>query len=588
MAVADGLRVTRVDQAASEVSVAYLLEPPGWTRLEPQSVSGDPTPGLEARLHDPLWLLTRQWQLGEFHGEDVGSPVLVHIASSTASIRGYRAGDSSAGHAAREWQPGDLLEPVAELEPGAARGTGLLQRATAGAQLLTELAPLHVDAAVAQMVADCPLGLSWEDARDVAGAGWLALFAGRLPDPEQVASAMALDTGTATAAPWFDALPDPAPVLSAVVDWHAWYRAGIAPLPEADADAWVADRLEYRFSVDVPSSAGLRVLRAPEFGGGRIEWHAMDHDDSASGGLLPDDPPTPTSATATLLATPLRFSGMPASRYWQFEDAQVNFGALQTQPHDLARLALAEFALVYGNDWLVVPLDAPYGSYVTVDALSCTTSFGEQVVVDPIDDSGRTGRFRLFATSSSGPTGSLPGLFLPPSAAVVSEGPPREEVLFLRDEMANLAWAVERSVEGPSGVSRSRTDEPKPAPDPSLTDPGADMDYLLQNEVPDWWIPLVPVSTGYGTIALRKGAMVKDGQPVLPLGVLLTPGQRLTVQDEEIPREGIRVRRVPALARRADGTYVRWTGRRSYVGRGEGASGLAFDSAIRRTAPSTD
>jgi hypothetical protein len=273
---------------------------------------------------------------------------------------------------------------------------------------------------------------------------------------------------------------------------------------------------------------------------------------------------------------------MPASRYWQFEDAQINFGALQTQPHDLARLALVEFALIYANDWLVIPLDAPYGSYVTVDALSCTTSFGEQVAVGPVDDSARTGRFRLFATSSNDPAGSIPGLFLPPSAPAVIDGAPREEVLFLRDEMANLAWAVERTIEGPSGLTRSRTDEPRPAPFTPLTDPGADMDYLLENEVPDWWIPMVPVSTGYGTTALRKGAMVKNGQPVLPLGVLLTPGQPLTVQDEEIPREGIRLRRVPELSRRADGAYVRWTARRTSVGRGEGASGLAFDSAIRR------
>ena len=54
------------------------------------------------------------------------------------------------------------------------------------------------------------------------------------------------------------------------------------------------------------------------------------------------------------------------------------------------------------------------------------------------------------------------------------------------------------------------------------------MDYLLQNETPDWRIPMVPVSTDYGTTALRKGAMVKNGQPVLPPGVLLTPGQPLT------------------------------------------------------------
>jgi hypothetical protein len=52
-----------------------------------------------------------------------------------------------------------------------------------------------------------------------------------------------------------------------------------------------------------------------------------------------------------------------------------------------------------------------------------------------------------------------------------------------------------------------------------------------------------------------------------------------------VPREGVRVRRVPALARRVDGGYVRWITRRVTVGRGEGASGLAFDTAVRRRPP---
>jgi hypothetical protein len=58
-----------------EILGALALEPPAWTRLEPQSVTGDPLPGLEARVHDPLWLLGRQWQVGEFQGEDAGSPL---------------------------------------------------------------------------------------------------------------------------------------------------------------------------------------------------------------------------------------------------------------------------------------------------------------------------------------------------------------------------------------------------------------------------------------------------------------------------------------------------------------------------------
>jgi hypothetical protein len=149
--------------------------------------------------------------------------------------------------------------------------------------------------------------------------------------------------------------------------------------------------------------------------------------------------------------------------------------------------------------------------------------------------------------------------------------------------MANLAWAVERLVLGPSGVVRDRRDE---APPPGFT-PGheaADMDYRLATEPPDRWIPLLPVSDGYGTFVLRKGALVRDGHPVLGLGVVLDGDRPFVVQDEEVPREGLRLRRTPAMARRADGTRVMWTSRRADVGKGGGSSGLAFDSAVRRTA----
>ena len=57
-------------RAVNPLLVSVALTPPAWTRLEPSSVTGDPTPGLEARLHDPLWLLTRQWQFGEFQGDE--------------------------------------------------------------------------------------------------------------------------------------------------------------------------------------------------------------------------------------------------------------------------------------------------------------------------------------------------------------------------------------------------------------------------------------------------------------------------------------------------------------------------------------
>src|SRR4051794_3080802 len=65
---------------------------PSWTRLEPQSVTGDPRPGLEARVHDPLWLLCRQWQLGELEGDDAGSPLGVELSTTSRLLTRWQAG----------------------------------------------------------------------------------------------------------------------------------------------------------------------------------------------------------------------------------------------------------------------------------------------------------------------------------------------------------------------------------------------------------------------------------------------------------------------------------------------------------------
>jgi len=50
-----------------------------WERLEPVARNYDLTETLRAEVHDPLWALTRQWQLGEFEGHDGGSPVRADV-----------------------------------------------------------------------------------------------------------------------------------------------------------------------------------------------------------------------------------------------------------------------------------------------------------------------------------------------------------------------------------------------------------------------------------------------------------------------------------------------------------------------------
>src|ERR1019366_8673310 len=137
---------------APSMTASFFLQPPGWPRLEPQSVSGDPTPGLEARLHDPLWLLARQWQFGEFAAEDAGSPVAVHVATTTAAVTSWLPGDPSAA----------APRPV-----------------PAGSPTLTAL------------LAQCRLALPWADPFDHTVRGLLAVLRDRLPDAEVAATSAA-------------------------------------------------------------------------------------------------------------------------------------------------------------------------------------------------------------------------------------------------------------------------------------------------------------------------------------------------------------------------------------------------------------
>ena len=48
---------------------------------------------LQARIADPLWLLARQWQLGEFTGQDAGQPVKAAITADCARLNRYRPGN---------------------------------------------------------------------------------------------------------------------------------------------------------------------------------------------------------------------------------------------------------------------------------------------------------------------------------------------------------------------------------------------------------------------------------------------------------------------------------------------------------------
>ncbi|MGE3705125.1 MAG: hypothetical protein AB7I13_07615, partial [Vicinamibacterales bacterium] len=358
---------------------------------------------------------------------------------------------------------------------------------------------------------------------------------------------------------------------------------------------------EYAFAVDAPAADGLGItLEAEEYTDGTLDWHTFTSVPSPPAGPAPD---VETVGPVTVVPTPVTYPGMPASRFWEFEDARVDLGNVQANPEDLGRMLLTEFALVYGGDWLLVPLDVPSGSIVRIAALDVRDTFGRVIRVRPTTAlEPVTAGWRMFGISprqdidpvTGGPLAPGEALLAAPALAAGLQGRPIEDVLFLRDEMANMAWAVERSVEGEHGrpVDRASAAYAQRTELPTPSDAADVLSYRLRTEPPPHWLPLLPqrLAPENPSMTLRLGALTAtqpDGSlvPIRPRGRLLTdhaPGVPMLVREEEVPREGARVTRAYQLARWMDGTTFLWLGRRKQVGRGEGSSGLQFDVVDER------
>jgi len=318
-----------------------------------------------------------------------------------------------------------------------------------------------------------------------------------------------------------------------------------------------------------------------------LDWYAFDVNLEVTLGGASDNVGTDIARTA--IPAPVSFRGMPTARLWEFEDAQVDFGSVDAGPTDLARMLLVEFSLTYGNDWFVIPIDLDVGSLYRCRSLVIEDTFGVRTLIKPSSELGKpNSTWRMFQqsyTRGSGleePASNL--FFLPPSLLMGLESRPIEEVLFLRDEMANMVWGVERIIESSTEQPLNRFEQQRElTPSPPERSDQNKLIYKLVTEVPDNWVPLLPVKSSEG-LRLRRGRVLKvDGPPefVQAQGRILNPDgtsdQGLRIFEEEIPREGVRVTRSYQYTRWFDGSTHLWIGRRKQVGRGEGSSGLRFD-----------
>jgi len=608
-----------------------------WTRLEARPRKYDFDQVLKAGVHDPLWFLTRQWQFGEFKGEDTGSPILAKIAVETSKISRVKAyGDNVAMtyndklplesrvekikrtvsykerlQLGQHWMRlldhyGNAFNTANPSRPAYKKSTYLNK--------LLNLFPLDVptedlNQPEAQIAADAQL------LTNKKLMNYLDTFSSRIPDGMKILEASGQSTFVKSirSSGYHNAF-----LNNAANDLKTWY---IAQYPELDVtrDAWKESQLEYQFKAGFPEKTGRNtVVVADEYASGKLDWYNFDVESSTPGA---EKLSTPTTAersnlreekVVSFIPTEVSFPGMPNNRFWEFEDGKVDLGNINAETTDISKIVVAEFATIFGNNWYLFPYDLAVGSLAKVQGIVVTDVFGQQTLVEAaiqgdVDDWHGWGMFNLTRwDATKGAKGKADTrMLLPPSVAKVHESEAIEEALFARDEMANLVWAVETRVDDllhagmdghQAGVQISNYLETLFADTTSIDiAEEAVLHYVLGNSVPENWIPFINIHIpGQNrAIQLQRASMpgILNGErfPIRPrTGILRhglkadnTQSEKYLVHEEEVPRTGIKVSATFQRTRWYNGQIVQWYGYKKSLGKGESGSGLQFDRMNR-------
>ncbi|MEP6692563.1 MAG: hypothetical protein ABJD07_15490 [Gemmatimonadaceae bacterium] len=579
--------LTDVMNASSGLLLEDFREPAvtAYNRLEARPRAHDFARSLRAEVRDALWFITRQWQMGELEADDAASPVDVRLLTRKLTLDRVQLG----GDGAQPYDDGVPMETVVEREPVPFTHALRVQAAQYFLRLHTPALratylPRYRGAFAFAQNADA------EFRGQVDGLNLYRATRRQAFDGEKVLAAIRAGTFAAAVSVGAGDVSAMQRIAEAFVQW---FERQYSQPPAATTGAWDDSRLSYSMAVAAPAlDGGQVVLTAPRYDEGRLDWYSFEVAPRAAAIPLTDESHTPPPAQDEAISfLPVRatFKGMPNPRFWEMEEGQVNFGALDAQTTDQLLLVFAELGLVYGNDWFVVPYQLPVNTLCEVLGFVVSDVFGERTIVRAADEGAGNDwqRWSLFNLSNAGEVGSYNRQFLlPATVGETLESDPIERVQWIRDEMANMVWAVEEVIPDATGRGingHDAADKTGVLPVP-IHDSPAPIRYLLGTTVPENWIPFLPVQRAGSVqdIAFQRAAMPQMGAP--PRDVIRAKGVLLNeaplpwyVNEEEIPFAGTIVTRSFQRARWYDGRTHLWIGRRRETGRGVGSSNLRFD-----------
>ncbi len=608
------------------------------SRLETRTRAHDVTDALRFRVHDPLWMLSRQWQMGEFRGNDAGTAMGVRcdIKYMDANSTIYQMKNGGQFSVPAETP----IEPAVEAINREITPLVRVESALFFMDLVYEFGAIKEPRQLLGRLRDSDLfvlkeddlssGLSSIETPDVVG--FTQSRNTRLSKFRRTSSGKIFDGYKL-----YEYLNKNRTVFevpeSLCRKYVRWFKERYLPAGTGHG-IWETKSLGYGFSL--PSQAGEYV--ADNYPGGRVSWYSFDVKECSS--------PTRFKNESVLsLPTLASYPGAPKKRLWEFEDNKVFMGNSKDMQAK-GNVAFMQYATMYGNDWMLCPLTVPVGTFIQVEKITVFDTFGRETVITRRAGEKDTGaktfgqKWQMFTNAPvnqiSSSSQSAPGLFFPPSLIRVLEGEPVEEVCIIRDEMANMVWGVETKVSDGCGssmdaillasevgqyvdeeydkaVKKARYTVKNDALGNTSVESNrvSDYKYKLMTTVPFNWIPFLPQHIndsnekklysgflGGREVILRRGKMpyFHDGEyrAVRPLSSILkvemvkTPegktGEKpLFIDEEQVQGVGTLIKKNCQRARWIGGKTYTWMGYSKQIKQTQGVSGLEYDNLVSPT-----
>jgi len=502
-----------------------------YRRLEPVPPYADGRRGFAAEVADPLWMLGRQWQVGEHTGEDASSPVLVELDVAHTP-----------------------LEPVAGMDPTVVPAEPLVEGTA------DDWWTIGRRARVGRAIHD-----------DITDEERAMCAFGVLPAPYKDRLAGAVDGQAAWA-------------LGLVVEEHPSV-AGLRARP----DFWRTDTLTYEAEIPV----GGTLLAVSGHDGGDVDWYTADAAGPIAAPtydrrqVIPQRlqyPGAPAPRWWQIEDAAVDIGGFPPDRSHLASALLIEL--VCDHANDWFTIPVPSPAPA--ADGTVPP---SVGVIVSLAAVRVKDGFDDwwDLTIPPGDDDPPAGPdeppgpWSLFRTRGM----DRSALVVWPTATTPVTGPVLDDVLLGVDEDANVMWAVELRTDG---IDRALSADSSAALEETRRTTSRRFTWEPSTTLPEHWHPYRIESRPAPARRMFVQGLVADlsqSPPAKRAGArseLIGGGAGHELDASAVPNQGLRLERRYVLARGTDGSPVLWRQRRRLPLLAGPVSHLRFD-LLREAAP---